>query len=131
MGEETEILKEILKWTKISSMKEVKSILNSALNTDDKKIIYQNSDGSRGLLNFKDISSLGKDAIARYWKQWYQLGLVEMKNVRGGNRAIKNFSLEDFGIEIPNIDIKIKEESEGKVQKSDTYITEEKNIEEI
>jgi len=124
--EQTKVLKEILKWIKITGMKDVKQILESTLDNDEKKVIYQYSEGNRGILNFKDISNLGKTSIARYWKQWSQIGIVDMVNVKGGFRAVKNFNLEDFGICIPEIRLNNKTKTS---QESDNSEEEQENSE--
>ena len=46
--EQLNILKEILKWIKISGIKEVKPLLELELKDDIKKQIYQLSDGTKG-----------------------------------------------------------------------------------
>ena len=85
-------------------MKEVKNVLITALVDDKKKLVYYYSDGNKGTRDFKNIAGIKSTAtIAGYWKDWYRLGLVEMINVKGGERARKLFNLEDFGIQIPNL----------------------------
>jgi hypothetical protein len=112
INEQTRLLREILKWIKFVGMKEVKDILNNVLIEDTKKIVYHYSDGSRGTQDFKTIANVKSTAtISRYWKEWYKLGIVEMINVKGGERAKKLFELEDFGIEIPILPTSSTQES--------------------
>ena len=47
--EEISLLKEILKWIKFNSMPQAKIFLNSVLNTEQKKRVYQLSDGKRNI----------------------------------------------------------------------------------
>ncbi|MFH1326659.1 MAG: hypothetical protein ABIH59_00850 [archaeon] len=136
--EQTRVLKEILKWIKITGMRDVKQILESTLDNDEKKVIYHYSDGSRGILNFQDVSNLGKTSIARYWKQWSQIGIVDMVNVKGGFRAVKNFNLEDFGICIPEIKLndktksfQEKKDSEEEQENSETDNNQKENEEDL
>jgi hypothetical protein len=101
-NEQTELLREILKWTKFTGMKEVKEILNSALETPQKKLVYQLSDGDVGSVEICKVSGIASpDTITRYWKSWTKLGLGENLAVKGGKRFKRAFDLEDFGIEVP------------------------------
>ncbi len=69
-SEQTRLLREILKWIKISGIKEVKSTLESQLKDDTKKLIYQLSDGTKGTqeiaktvgnVSYLQFSFIGKD----------------------------------------------------------------------
>jgi hypothetical protein len=103
-NEQTELLREILKWTKFSGMKGVKEVLSSVLDTDQKKIAFQLSDGSKGLIEISKATGIaGKDTIARLWKSWTKLGLGENKPVKGGKRFKRFFDLGDIGIEVPKL----------------------------
>jgi hypothetical protein len=114
MSEDTEILKEILKYIKVSSIKEVKQVLSNSLTDDPKKLVYHLSDGQRNVrenCELTEIKSTG--TVSSYWNQWKRLGIVEIVPVKGGERVKKVFDLEDFGIEIPKIK-NIKKSSEEK-----------------
>lgn len=101
-NEQTELLREILKWTKFSGMKAVKEVLNSALDTPQKRIAYHLSDGSKGSIEVGKASGIAStETITRYWKSWAISGLGENIAVKGGKRFKRSFNLEDFGIEIP------------------------------
>lgn len=99
---QTDLLREILKWTKFAGMKAVKEVLNSALDTPQKKLVYHLSDGSKGSVEIGKASGVAStETITRYWKSWAILGLGENMAVKGGKRFKRSFNLEDFGIEIP------------------------------
>jgi len=100
-SEQTEILKEILKWIKFSGAKEVKSVLLAALDTQQKRLIYHFSDGDKGSLEIGKAAGVSDNTVRRYWTSWARQGIVEPLKVRGGERYRKSFELEDFGIEIP------------------------------
>jgi len=100
-SEQTEILKEILKWIKFSGAKEVKSVLLAALGTQQKRLIYHLSDGDKGSLEIGKAAGVSDNTVRRYWTSWARQGIVEPLKVRGGERYKKSFELEDFGIEIP------------------------------
>lgn len=96
-------LKELLKWTKFTGMKEVKSVLLLALDTETKKIIYHLSDGDKSSAEIADVANVSDWTVRNYWKSWNKLGIVEALQVGTGQRYKKAFDIEDFGIEAPKI----------------------------
>ena len=104
-NEQTNVLKEILKWIKVSAIKDIKSVLEDEFKDNDiKKQVYQLSDGTKGT---KKIAKLVKhktySTILRYWKSWEKLGLGESIPIKGGKRFQHSFNLKDFGIKITEI----------------------------
>jgi hypothetical protein len=99
--DEKQLLREILKWTKFAGMNQVKEILNTQLEADVDKLIYQNSDGARGTVELGKLVGLSKDTVSRMWQSWFIMGLGENIPVRGGSRFKRSFDLRDFGIKIP------------------------------
>ena len=97
-NEQTEILKEILKWIKVTSFKEVLQILNSVLDTDAKKIIYQLSDGENGQTEIVKKAKASPNSISKYWQEWEKMGLGESKPIGNGIRFVRSFDLISFGI---------------------------------
>ena len=112
-SEQTRLLTEILKWIKFAGMKEVKEVLNSVLDTDQKKLVYQLSDGSKGMIEVGKAAGISSTAtISKYWKSWLKLGLGENVSVKGGERFRRAFDLEDFGIGVPQPkEIKLEKEA--------------------
>lgn len=100
-NEQTTLLREIVKWLRFTGMKEVKSVLTSALDTDQKSLIYHLSNGNNGSVEIAQQSGVSDFTVRNYWKQWSKLGIVEAMKVGRGDRYKKTFDLEDFGIEIP------------------------------
>lgn len=99
---QTELLREILKWTKFSGMRAVKEVLNSTLDTPEKKLLYQLSDGSKGSVELCQATGIAStETITKNWKSWIKLGLGENLSVKGGKRFKRAFDLEEFGIEVP------------------------------
>lgn len=97
-----ELLGEILKWTKITSIPHVKTLLQEILPSEKEKIAYHYTDGrsSREIAKLADVSL---STVANWWKTWAKVGIVELVNVRRGKRAKRIFSLEEFDIKIPKI----------------------------
>lgn len=102
-NEQTAILKEILKWIRFAGAKEVKNVLLNTLNTEQKRLIYHLSDGSHSSLEIGKAAGISDVTVRRLWAAWVRQGIVQSIKVRGGERYMKAFDLEDFGIEIPNI----------------------------
>jgi len=99
--EQVEILKEILKWIKFAGAKEVKNVLLTTLDTEQKRLIYHLSDGDHGTQEIGKVVGLSGETVRKYWASWARQGIVESLKVRGGERYKKSFELEDFGIEVP------------------------------
>jgi len=100
-----ELLEEIRKWSRFQSWKEVKEVLLDVLGDDASKLIYHYSDGrsSREVAQYVDRDY---GVIVRLWKKWAEIGIVEPFAVQRGTRYKRLFSLEDFGIEIPQVSLK-------------------------
>lgn len=98
-------LKEMLKWTKFAGAKEVKPVLESKLDNDTKKSVYDLSDGTKGTRDIaKIVGSVSHGTVSNYWHAWEKVGLGESIPVMGGgNRFKHSFDLEDFGIIVPEI----------------------------
>lgn len=98
---ELDVLKEILRWVKFSGMKEVRTILTTVLDDNQKRVAYQLSDGTRGTVEIgKSVGIKSTATVSKLWKQWVKLGLGESISVKGGERFRRSFDLEDFGIEV-------------------------------
>ena len=97
-NEQTEILREMLKWIKVSSYHEVKDFLNSILNTDTKKLIYQYSDGNHSTTEVVKSTKSSSKTVNYCWKDWKKLGIGETVKVPGGDRFKRTFDLADFDL---------------------------------
>jgi hypothetical protein len=95
-----EILEEMLKWIKVTSLPQVKKLLSDILPSDKEKIAYHCSDGHDSK-RVAEFAGVGHSTISRWWKIWIRAGIAEPVGARGGERARRVFSLEDFGIEVP------------------------------
>lgn len=96
------ILKEILKWTKFEGMQKVKQVLESTLDNDDKKLIYELSDG-RSSSAIARIAGVSGQTVLNYWKKWVVLGIVEI-HPEHTRRYQRIFSLKEVGIEVPQVE---------------------------
>lgn len=106
-----ELLQEMLKWIKFAGMKEVKNTLVSALDTEQKRLVYHLSNGTHGTVETARLAGIGSTStVFDMWQAWLRLGLGESIPVKGGSRFKRSFDLEDFGIEVPQIKEAGKEE---------------------
>ena len=103
-SDELKVLREILKWMKFAGMNQVQSVLETTLNTPEKKLAYQMSDGTKGTVEVGKVSKVGSPTkVGTLWKEWKRKGLGDSLSVQGGDRFKRTFDLEDFGIEVPQI----------------------------
>jgi hypothetical protein len=113
--EQTKILREILKWVKFSGMKEVKDILLDSLDTEQRKLVYHLSDGTRGTVEIAKTANIGSNkTISDMWQTWLKQGLGESIPVKGGARFKRSFDLEEFGIQAPQVQ-EAKKESASRI----------------
>lgn len=100
-------LKEVLKWMRFSGLNEVKSVLESNLQTDEEKIIFSLSDGVNSSYDIAKIMGANDNVrrkISNYWDKWEKAALGEPQASSGrGNRFKYSFNLDDFGIKIPEL----------------------------
>jgi len=95
-----DLLEELVKWTKVTSIPQVKKVLLELLTTPEEKKAYQLSDGERTIRKVAKKSNLSTFKVSKLWGSWINAGIAEPIPVKGGgSRAKKNFSLDDFGIE--------------------------------
>jgi len=112
-NESTAILKEILKWIKFSGIKEVRTVMTSTLDTEQKRLVYHLSDGKKGSVEISQTTKIGDSTVRRYWDSWARLGLMEPVKVQGGIRYLKSFELADFGLAVPPLSLSKKSQNNG------------------
>lgn len=93
-------LQEILKWTRFANIAKLKETLVRELDTDEKKLAYENSDGENTLNDLVVASGAPYGTIGDWWPRWFRLGIVTESETRKG-RMERIVSLDDVGIEIP------------------------------
>jgi hypothetical protein len=108
-----ELLEELVKWIKVTSIPRVKELLLKILESPEERVAYQSSDGERTARSVGDIANVGHYKIADWWKTWIKAGIAEPVSVQRGERAKRIFSLDDFGIEVPVIEVATAEERRG------------------
>lgn len=97
-----DILREILKWTKFEGMQKVKQVLETTLDSDVKKLIYELSDG-RSSPKIAETVGVDSSTIRDYWKDWAILGIIEI-HPDFKRRYRRIFSLKEVGIQVPEVE---------------------------
>lgn len=106
-----ELLEELVKWTKVTSIPKVKELLLDTLSKPEEKVAYELSDGKAAVKIAKKVG-VSDVTVGKWWKKWVKIGIAETIAARGGTRAKRTFSLAEFDIEVPSI--KISSTKEGK-----------------
>ena len=102
-----DILREILKWTKFQGWQKVKDVLETVLDNDQKKLIFELSDG-KSSREIAGIVKLSDQTIRNYWKDWSVVGMVE--SYPGYKKRFQRvLSLKELGIPVPEIKSNEKE----------------------
>lgn len=98
-----QLLEELVKWTKVTSIPRVKELLLDMLKSPEEKVAYETSDGKKTGKQVAKQANASVGSISGWWKKWIKAGIAEPISVSGGKRAKPVFSLDDFGIEVPKI----------------------------
>jgi len=109
-----DILNEILKWIKFEGMQKVKQVLETILDNDAKKLIYELSDG-RSSPAIAGIAGVSPPTVRDYWKEWAVVGIVEVHSDYK-KRYRKVFSLKEVGIEVPEVEEPVEIEEEETIK---------------
>jgi len=94
-------LDQLLKWTRFAGMQQLRTIMTQNLETDTEMLVYELSDGERTTREIARLAGVGSNAtIAKYWKKWTKIGIVEPSEKRRG-RYQRICSLEAVGLTVP------------------------------
>ena len=99
-----ETLKDIRKWVRFSGWNNVKDVLTETLDEPEKVVVYSLTDGDTSIRDIRDQTGASFGAIQSWWKSWAKVGIVETFEYGRGTRARALFVLEEFGIEIPELE---------------------------
>lgn len=87
----------------LQSRKDIAEAINRELSNPQKKIVYNLTDGNHSAYEIAQIVKVSLTTIHRWWRDWERLGIVCRNESKGKSVVQKRFSLEDIGIEVPNI----------------------------
>ena len=89
-----ELLNDILKWQRVQGIRTLKEIMSTILDSDEKKLTYENTDGIKGVRDVISIVKVGQGTISRWWNEWYSQGILE----RVGTKYKKIISLKMYNM---------------------------------
>jgi|SRR3990172_4874732 len=96
-------LSELLKWSRFAGMQQLRTVLAQNLKTDAEMLVYELSNGSRGTREVAKLAGVKSNAtVARYWKKWSKIGIVEPSEKFSG-RYQRICSLEEVGLTVPEL----------------------------
>lgn len=93
------LLEEILKWQKLQGMKILREILPQLLDTEEKRIVYEMTNGKNNQLKIASKAKVATGTVSNWWNLWYSYGILT-KRGKGKGRYKKIISLKDLGIPI-------------------------------
>jgi len=92
-------LQEVMKIFRIVSQPIIKEVLEKTLNSDEKRLVYNNMDGEKTVATIQELTGVNVRFISEWGQEWEKLGIVETDsnaNVRGRRRKL--FDLSMYGI---------------------------------
>lgn len=99
-NEQARLLRKLVTYTKLANYESIRSRMIKILNSDDKKRVFEATDGKNSTRDIQSATGVTKDTVSDWWNEWQKEGIVEeSKKTRG--RRCKVLSLSDFGIKVP------------------------------
>jgi CRP-like cAMP-binding protein len=91
------VLKEILKWTKIQALPSTRDTLRASLTDSSHRRLYQALDGRKTQKELASSCGLAQPSVSRLVSAWQRTGIAE--EISPGKYR-KSFDLVDLGIEV-------------------------------
>lgn len=110
LDQNQKILVEIARWIRFQNISKLNETLLAELDTDEKKLAFENTDGVLTLDEVAKVSGVSRDTLYGWWKRWSNLGILEPSEIRKG-RLKKFCSLEYLGIKVPKGSVKTEKSS--------------------
>jgi predicted transcriptional regulator len=120
-------LEKILTWLRVSNIRSVRDLLDQELDTPEKKVIYELTDGQNSQKEISNLVGLSRRTVSYYWQKWLGLGIVTSRGDRKG-RMKRIISLGDLGISVPDYTKSKKVETRFKAQDLKKILSDEKLI---
>ena len=95
-----DLLQELVVWTKLVYRTQVAEWFTQILDSDEKRIVYEYSDGERSVRELRELTGVSKALVSAWWRDWDQLGIMERTRRVPGRRQ-RMVSLEGLGIVVP------------------------------
>jgi len=104
LAEVADSLQELVRLTRVMSYSTVKQLLETTLDTEEKRLVYHLLDGTRSMASIQELTGVNVRYISEWGQEWEKLGIAEpctVSRVRG--RRQKSFALAMFGILVPEV----------------------------
>lgn len=96
-------LQELVNLTRVMSYPTIKEILETALDTDQKRLVYDLLDGDKKMVTIQQLSGVNISNISQWGQEWEKIGIVEPGTRKGRRR--KCFELSMFGLSAPEVQV--------------------------
>ena len=95
-------LRELVTWTRVMAYPSVKELLETTLDSDEKRLVYHLLDGERTTRQIQDESGVNIRYVSEWGQDWERVGLARVTRVSSRRKRRRRlFDLADFGIDIP------------------------------
>jgi hypothetical protein len=92
-------LQELIKLTRIMSYPAIRQVLQTALDTEQKRLVYHLLDGTKSVEEIQKLAKVKSSFIPKWGREWETLGIV-VPDSRVKGRRLRCFDLPTFGIPI-------------------------------
>lgn len=103
LNEVADLLNESLSITKVIHFQSIKTLLETNLDTKEKRLVYELSDGEKTVREIANLADVNISSISTWSQYWEQIGILTA--VRGSDvkgRRKKLFTLASYGIKLEN-----------------------------
>ena len=76
----------------------IRQVLGEALDTNEKRQVYELTDGTRSRREIARITGISNDTIQEWWDRWVLTGLLRKDPITG--RPHRVFCLQELGIKV-------------------------------
>ena len=104
-------LQELVKLTRVMSYPIIGQMLETVLDTDQKRQVYDLLDGNKTMTAIQQISGVNISYISQWGQEWEKIGIVEAGSRKGRRR--KCFDMSMFGVSVSRVPVSDTEDSEG------------------
>jgi len=96
-------LRELVTWTRIIGYPTVKQMLETVLDSNEKRLVYHLTDGRRSVAEVQNLTGVNARFISEWGREWEKFGIVEQSRIsKIKGRRQKLFDLAVFGIPVPD-----------------------------
>jgi len=103
LQEIAESLHELVAWTRVIGYPTVKQMLETVLDSNEKRLVYHLTDGRRSVEEVQKLTGVNARFISEWGREWEKFGIVEQSRIsKIKGRRQKLFDLAVFGIPVPD-----------------------------